>query len=343
MNHFAFLVSLLLVTFSWGQETQQELAQGYKAKLTGLEEKLSSKRLSYEGVLIEHCKKLKESYMKKGDLDASLYMQAVIDKSLPEGVPPVEYTKLKAKYDQSLLKLKQSYDKAVLIEKQKIITQGKSLTKSLVQAGKLAEAKNVDTYVKDLSEQIKKSIPAKIVKPSVTTPKKLPGKKPLMAGIKLLGKNLIENPSNELPLKRGKIQGWKYEEGYWTQRKDMKPHEGKYFFFAGKCVYGELEQKISLKDFTGVNGLEFKMTAYIGSYSKKDIGQVIIEFYRDRKLIKSYDSGTKIHGVSWSKIEFNGPLPKDAKELKVRLISTRKDGSDNNGYIDDVSFVITQK
>ena len=331
------LTILFFVHLSWGQNSRQDLEQRYKTKLKGLEETRTSKELFYEFFLIGHSEKLKETYIKKGDLNSSLYMTAVINKELPEGAAPAEYIKLKAKYDQSLLKQKQSYDKAVLMEKKKVIDQGKNLIRSLVQAGKLAEAKNVNVYVKDLSTQIQNVMPSS----QIVKPKRASDKKSLLTTVELFGKNLIKNPSNELPITDGKIQEWDLIEGDWQQKTAYPgPDDGRYFFFAGECARGILEQRIDLSAFPALENITFSMKASVRPYSESS-SQIVVDFLKNNEVLKSFDSGKIVNSREWKKIELKGFLPMAAEELRVRLISQRGGGAPNNqGYFDNLSLVL---
>ena len=336
VERIAILTVLFFVHVSWGQNSQQDLEQGYKTQLKGLEETLTSKERFYEFFLIGHCEKLKETYMEKGDLSSSLYMTAVINKELPEGAAPTEYIKLKAKHDQSLLKLKQSYDKSVLMEKKKVIDQGKNLIRSLVKAGKLAEAKKVDVYLTELSTQIKNVIDSS----PIVKPKRASDKNALLKAVELFGENLIKNPSNELPIIDGKIQGWDLIEGDWQQKTAYPgPDDGRYFFFAGECERGILEQRIDLSAFSALENITFSMNASVRTVNT-DSSQVVVDFLKNGVVFKSFDSGKIKSTQAWKKLEFKDFFPMGAEELRVRLISQNGLVVRNEGYFDELSFVV---
>jgi len=156
--------------------------------------------------------------------------------------------------------------------------------------------------------------------------------------------NLVQNPGNEEPLVDRKIPGWEYVQGNWTQRAFVhKPCEGKHMFFAERSPYAELRQTINLQVFDLPNS-NYEFSCFLSTYDDGDQAQVILSFYdSEGKLLKS-DNTTKIYSPhEWVKISFSDVLPANASLAVIKAVSIRKQGSNNDGYLDDFSFKITPK
>lgn len=178
--------------------------------------------------------------------------------------------------------------------------------------------------------------------------------------------NLIINPGNDLALVGGEIAGWTEESGTtWTQR-DENPsaQAGTHYFQAGNNGLsssdpdwsGELAQTIDVTSYGSSIDLgtqQFDFTGFVSGYSKDassnsdtDTAQIIVE-YRGAggsSLLGSYDSGAatyNYHNDDWVELTDSRFAPVGTREITVRLITVRKDGTNNDGYFDSLSLTTT--
>jgi hypothetical protein len=158
--------------------------------------------------------------------------------------------------------------------------------------------------------------------------------------------NLITNGSNEDSLVGGEIPGWAEVSGNnWTQRSaSPAPYEGNFYFFAGIAASAELAQIIDVSSFSaGIDAgiQEFSFEAYVTSFiqTPADSTQLILEFLdASNALLDSFDSGAIIDTTGWQQVTDVRLAPIDTRSINVRLIATRQNGSNNDGYFDAVSL-----
>ncbi|MFO0843473.1 MAG: protein kinase [Gemmataceae bacterium] len=152
---------------------------------------------------------------------------------------------------------------------------------------------------------------------------------------------LLKNPGCEAELVEGKVPGWEVVEGEWTSRAaNPAPHEGKAYFFAGECPRGELQQVVDLSRYAreaddGRLGVTFE--GYVATYPqrKSDTSQVVIDYLDAGKAhLTSFTSAEVASETGWQKVADSRVVPKGTRWARVRLISVRHDGKNNDGYFD---------
>lgn len=159
--------------------------------------------------------------------------------------------------------------------------------------------------------------------------------------------NLIQNPSNDFPLVAGEIPHWTEAVGNnWTQRSESPlPYHGSAYFFAGRGALAELQQDINVSAFAGAidsSNQDFQFNGYVRAWpqSPADSSQIIIE-YRDATntvILDSFDSGEISDTDNWVLVTDLRTAPIDTRFIRIRLISTRYNGSNNDGYFDGLSL-----
>ena len=159
--------------------------------------------------------------------------------------------------------------------------------------------------------------------------------------------NLLLNPSNDESLIAGEIPQWVEVEGSnWTQRSTSpEPNHGESYFFAGVSQNAELRQDVDVSAYSTEidNGEQsFKFIGYVRAWpqSPSDSSRVIIEFrdMANTEILTSFDSNEHDQTISWKKISDTRLAPLGTRFIRIRLISTRYSGSNNDGYFDGLSL-----
>jgi len=160
--------------------------------------------------------------------------------------------------------------------------------------------------------------------------------------------NLIQNPGCEEELVNGEIPNWNEVVGSnWTQRSsNPNAYEGDYYFFAGEGSNAELMQEVNVSQFTNYidnNKQYFSFEGYVRSYddSDPDDTQIIIEYLDSLKItvLDLFDSGEFTSIDQWAQIYNIRLAPAGTRFIRVRLISTRNSGTNNDGYFDALSLL----
>jgi PEP-CTERM motif len=163
--------------------------------------------------------------------------------------------------------------------------------------------------------------------------------------------NLIVNPSNELPLVGGEIPGWtEFIGGNWTQRSsDPAPFDGSYYFFAGDGADATLRQTVSLAPFAAqlaAKQIGFLFTGYIRSFdqSPPDSATINVRLLDGGGTpLVTYTTGALTSTANWQRVAINIPFNfsfiSAARNVQIDLVSTRNNGSNNDGYFDALSLV----
>ena len=159
--------------------------------------------------------------------------------------------------------------------------------------------------------------------------------------------NLIKNPDCELPLVNGKIPFWNEIIGsQWSfHSSNPDPKNGKNYFYAGDEVEAELGQTISLNDYScsiDQNNQSFQFAGYTRVYSQSppDQSQVIIEMLSsNNNLLQTFDLGIYSPTDEWKLLSKLVKAPPSTRKIKIRLISHRKNGLNNDGYFDNLSLL----
>jgi len=158
--------------------------------------------------------------------------------------------------------------------------------------------------------------------------------------------NLLSNPDAEDPLVSGEIPDWTEVVGNDWQYRDSNPtaQSGQNYFFAGAGSSAELRQDVDVSDRASdidTGDLQFTFTGYVRSFDQAspDDAQVILE-YRDGSgtVLDTYDSGATTSTSSWLLLNDERTAPVGTRVIRVRLISIRNSGTNNDGYFDNLSL-----
>lgn len=158
--------------------------------------------------------------------------------------------------------------------------------------------------------------------------------------------NLIQNPSNEAPLVGGEITGWQEIIGSnWKQRStDPLPFEGEAYFFAGVGASAELQQDVDVSTYAvaiDAGTQSFDFTGYVRSWSDgQDTSRIVLEYLNGAKdnVLSSFDSGEIANASAWQEVTDSRLAPVGTRYIRVRLISKRGSGSNNDGYFDALAL-----
>ncbi len=158
---------------------------------------------------------------------------------------------------------------------------------------------------------------------------------------------LIQNGGNEYLLENGEIPFWQEFIGTnWTQRStNPEPYEGNYYFFAGAGASAELRQDVDLTTYSELidgGSQVFNFSAWVRSWDQNptDVSRIIIEYLNHDKssILASYDLGGHSNITSWIQLLHSASAPTGTRYIRVRLISTRNSGTNNDGYFDGLSL-----
>lgn len=158
---------------------------------------------------------------------------------------------------------------------------------------------------------------------------------------------LVNNGGCEADLIGGNIPAWVEVVGaVWTQRSsNPEPYEGEHYFFAGAGASAELRQDADLAAYAGLvdNGNQsFVFDAYVRSWdqSPADISQLILEFLNHDKsqILASHDFGQHSNTSAWVHLTHSRLAPVGTRYIRIRLISIRRSGNNNDGYFDAISL-----
>jgi hypothetical protein len=159
--------------------------------------------------------------------------------------------------------------------------------------------------------------------------------------------NLILNPGCEDSLVNGEISQWTEVIGTnWTQRiTSPDPYEGLAYFFPGVAAVAELQQDVDVSFYETTiddSTQPFIFEGYVRAYqqSPADQSRIILEFLDTLKttMIDSFDSGNYANTTEWVQITDTTLAPPQTRYIRIRLISTRRNGSNNDGYYDGLSL-----
>jgi len=157
-----------------------------------------------------------------------------------------------------------------------------------------------------------------------------------------IGQNLITNPGAELD---PTSNGWTQVSGNWVSGSEVTAHGGSYHFFAGAASGTvELYQDIDVSSYAtyiDVSYQQFSFSAWIRDWNNDDKARIIVE-YRDASgtALESYDTGEQ-GTTTWTQYSDTRTAPVGTRSIRVRLLSRRYNGTDNDGYSDDLSLTTT--
>lgn len=298
----------LIFSLSWAANAD-DAASELKAAQKHYQQSLSDARNDLLSQLQKKAEAAEKSRKRDLALKLRVEMQALKkNQTLPSLVSLKVY---EAEQRKAALKLEAAYRAAI---------------KYLTQAGKNAEAKRVQ---QDLDELRRKEA---------------------IQSAPLLGKELLKNSGAEDAWQTGVLPGWIALQVPWGIRKsDPAPADGEAYLSPTPSPIAELFQDVSLAPFNRVGAatpLEANFHCSVRSFMQlsPDTTQVILEF-RDgnRRVLESWDSGKVASIHAWTELSEAHPIPSKAKWIRVRLISIRSGGLDNDGYFDNVSLKVNAK
>jgi hypothetical protein len=168
---------------------------------------------------------------------------------------------------------------------------------------------------------------------------------------RIWSQNLILNPSNDLPLVGGEIQYWTEIQGTdWHQRDNSPlPQHGSQYFFPGVGATCKLGQTIDLTSYiTTIDAgtQEFYFSGYVRSFdqSPTDRTQFELRFFSETNAeLAVHILGPYSNRTSWDLKELTMTAPIGARSIQVMLHSIRYNGSNNDGYYDNLSLVAIEQ
>lgn len=157
--------------------------------------------------------------------------------------------------------------------------------------------------------------------------------------------NKVVNPGAELPPLQN---GWISSQGKWTQRfKGPLPQEGKAYFFPSVAASAELYQDVDVSNYSFFIDYGFitaNYSGYVRAYPQRppDESSEMLEF-RDSNgaVLDSFKSQSHDSTNSWVKISQKIKLPAATKVIRIKLLSKRNNGSNNDGYHDNISLTLS--
>ncbi len=159
--------------------------------------------------------------------------------------------------------------------------------------------------------------------------------------------NLIVNAGAELPPAQN---GWTQVTRKWQQRaKDPLPQEGKNYFFAGNAGNAELFQDIDVSNRASLIDIGFfraNYSAYMRAWRQKPTDEAVeIIEYRNAagNVLDSFKTEPCTTTDNWVHITDNRTIPKNTRTIRVRLLAIRHNGSNNDGYHDDLSLTLENR
>jgi gliding motility-associated-like protein len=159
--------------------------------------------------------------------------------------------------------------------------------------------------------------------------------------------NLIKNADCELPAPSGTIPSWTSVVGNtWNVRQlDPLAQNGASYFSPGQIKNAELSQTIDVADYAcsidaGIQSFVFGGYVYSFNQQPQDEARVVVQYLSvTNSILTSYDSGNKTPLSVWEKLTNTTLAPVGTRSIRIRLISTRQSGTDNDGDYDNLSIV----
>lgn len=166
----------------------------------------------------------------------------------------------------------------------------------------------------------------------------------IFSSLTLSAQNLVLNPGCDDTLVEGEIPGWTELAGNsWTQRcSSPDAFGGSCYFFPGAAATAELRQIIDVSDDSATidNGTKiYYFTAYVRAYAQSpaDESNIFIHFMNaNNTLLTSFDFGPYTQAQTWLRIDSALSAPPGARKIDIRLHSVRHNGTNNDGYYDEL-------
>jgi hypothetical protein len=166
--------------------------------------------------------------------------------------------------------------------------------------------------------------------------------------------NLIQNGSAELPKYDSIPPGWQNVKGHWVSLEgDSAKHyfgyaqDSGYYFFAGNCAIGILQQDVNVSKYASQidkSRQQFILISHEQSLDQgpnSDQGMVSIQALDNSKAktLYSYSSDTARSISKWVPLADTFLAPASTRFIRVQLIAVRHVGGDNDGYFDNISLI----
>ena len=159
--------------------------------------------------------------------------------------------------------------------------------------------------------------------------------------------NLLKNPDCELPATSGAIPFWTNAVGnLWNARQiDPLPQNGQFYFSPGQIRNAELTQTVDVSDYAcsidaGIQRFIFSGFVYSFNQQSQDLVRIVVQYLSvTNTLLTSYDSGDQAPPSTWSALTNTTLAPVGTRSIRIRLISTRQSGTDNDGNYDNLSLL----
>jgi gliding motility-associated-like protein len=137
----------------------------------------------------------------------------------------------------------------------------------------------------------------------------------------------------------------------WVPDAQRTPHGGSYHFYPQNTVSdsSELYQDIGLTSYaTSIDAgtANFTFSGWRRGYRNttpisfdNDRSQIIVEYRNaSNTVLDFFDTGSAVFSL-WTQSTDTRNAPIGTRSVRIRLISVRVSGSDNDGYYDDISFI----
>ncbi len=157
------------------------------------------------------------------------------------------------------------------------------------------------------------------------------------------GVNLLVNPDAET----GSMEGWVDPDNIWGADAPVTPHGGNYLFWPsrGATAYTKVYQDVNVTPFAATIDAGQAYCTLSGWMANWD------QYPHDRATlaIQALDAsgnelfyGSRSHrSPTWGFYEMTNQIPPGTRTLRVYLIATRFVGTDDDGYFDDLSLLVT--
>lgn len=147
---------------------------------------------------------------------------------------------------------------------------------------------------------------------------------------------------------------WKTLQGKWGRLSVPNDHvpaqAGTSYIYPVDSPVAELMQEIDLSEMGAridAGKMKFQFVGYIRGMPRdaRDSGQIILEFMdaKKKKSLETFNSGEVLSFEEWRKIEFSRVVKFGTRSIRVRLISRRSNGNENNSYYDGLSLRIVPR
>lgn len=158
--------------------------------------------------------------------------------------------------------------------------------------------------------------------------------------------NLVMNGSDEAALVDGLIPGWTDVVGaHWGQRSANPPaYDGTYYFFEGTDPSGTLQQVVDVSSYEGTidqSRQNFDFSGYVRSYPQtpSDTSEITVQFLdAGQAPLLTLDSGQISNTTDWQQVAFSHIAPIGTRSIAIVLTAIRYNGTNNDGYFDDISL-----